>query len=187
LTANIQDLHLLHSKITGAQLLRFIRPDDAFLKTLILSHVHGFSNSELFTLLSSVARTLTTLRITYCTIPRDNEEEEFALDAVMPQLSAIETVSTAGDCISVLAIARKAESLEPDSMSRATSRPYFPSIGISAAPTLDCECLPSAVNTTGWKTISIARCEGVAKAEMSVKQDAREIAASRGISLFLDG
>jgi hypothetical protein len=94
--------------ITGEQMFRFTSPTQPTLRVLYLIAVEGLSNNGLLNFLLQVSPTLTDLFIINCTLPRSTDDEEFAIDAVIPKMLRLKAMQTVGPgLLSVSAIARK--------------------------------------------------------------------------------
>lgn len=142
----LKKLWLIRGALSGAELLRFVSRSPPQLNTLNLDRVCGIDNKDLLDCLCLVAPTLVTLRIQECDIlPLDGDE--FALDAVMPQMSKLENVMLRGKLASTLAIARKRYVDHPQGPKRST---FTFTTDYSTFAMHD---LPNALAATGWEEV----------------------------------
>ncbi|KAF5383627.1 hypothetical protein D9615_003558 [Tricholomella constricta] len=100
----IEKLILRRGTLTGTQLKSFAA---APLTLVELRAIQGLSNQDLLSFLSSTTATLTHLTIDDTPSPRSSEDEELAIDAVMPKMSALVMLFTDGANISTRSIARR--------------------------------------------------------------------------------
>ncbi|KAF9459677.1 hypothetical protein BDZ94DRAFT_1267785 [Collybia nuda] len=153
-SCRIEELHLSHENISGVQILQLVSPSRPMLKELYLENISGVSNREFLSFLSYTSPTLVRLRIFSCDIPRDSDAEEYAVDAVMPQMVSLNRAILFGQA-SVLAIARKPQAPK-------TEIPHHPWHDMTLSVTftdntydLSASDVVGALQTTGWKSIMI--------------------------------
>ncbi|KAG6914983.1 hypothetical protein DXG01_014041 [Tephrocybe rancida] len=91
-SCKISDLDLAYGTLSGPHLRLFTPPSAPRLRKLKLAHVDGLLNSDFAPFLAAVAPTLEDLTVEDCEITRVTDEE-FALDAVMPQLTTLVQLS----------------------------------------------------------------------------------------------
>lgn len=163
----------MYSHVSGPQLLRFSQTPNPCLHRVCLSSIKGFSNQDLFEFLSEITSTLTTLTIRDCHISRPIREE-YALDAIVHKLSAIQRITSGGDCVSSLAIARKAAQGQLSGC-----------IWIENAPLVDCGDIVDALKLTGWGEVSVDFGRFIGGSGEVLKGQATRVAKARGISFML--
>jgi len=189
-TGNLEKLKLTQCRLTGHQLLRFVNSPQPFLKALSLTNVSGFSNADLRSLLTQVAPTLSSLYINYIKIPRPSPDEEYAVDATVAKMVALRILDVAGDCVSLLAVMRKAPAHPDDvglSSPSSTATPT-PSIRISYAPAVDFynhRGLLEALEVTGWRSVTIYGGGFHNEPSVAHLEEVRNIAMARGITLLI--
>ena len=185
----LERLKLNQCRLTGHQLLRFVNSSQSFLKDLYLSNVWGFSNHDLRSLLTQVAPTLGSLYISYITVPRSSPDEEYAVDATVARMVALRTLDLAGDCASLLAVARKVPAHADDVVVRSISSRVLPMIRISNAPAVDSyQEFLDALQVTGWRSITIYGDifnRHHDDPDTIAQLEARNIAMARGITLVI--
>lgn len=146
---NIQDLGLHNGALDGFQLLRFVSSPHPCLQTVDFDNIRGVSNRDLLNFLSEIASTLTSLSIRGSGIPPSSDDEEYAIDAVMPKLVSLESVTVVGDYLSALAIARK------PSRRRHSVHYAQHSISISRAPGMSMAGVAKAMEVCCWEIVFI--------------------------------
>ncbi|KAF9459686.1 hypothetical protein BDZ94DRAFT_1001647 [Collybia nuda] len=187
-SCKIEGLNLSHVTISGPQILRLISPSHPILTGLSLDNISGVSNREFLSFLSYASPTLVHLHISSSNIPRDSDAEEYAVDAVMPLMVALNGATISGQA-SILAIARKSRSKVPKpinslqslySMNTSvtfTDNTYDPSASDVAA----------ALQTTGWRSITISYASGNVGPntwDASSREMVIQVAKERGLRLI---
>src|SRR6185369_16019529 len=92
LTCNLEQLHLAQVRIDSPRFLHFIQPLHPRLASLHLNAVTGLFNTDLLLFLSAIAPTLEVLEVMDCAIPCQTDDEELAIDDVMPRLAALRRI-----------------------------------------------------------------------------------------------
>ncbi|KAF8076903.1 hypothetical protein FPV67DRAFT_1665142 [Lyophyllum atratum] len=176
----IEDLTLVNGKLTASQLRFLASPSHHLAPTLHRARfkdVRGISNSEFLAFLTSVASTLESLSIFRCNYPRASEDEEYAIDAAMPNLALLESLDVEGDHASTLSISRKTRR---ESWSGcATGR-----IVIDNPHSMDLASIVEALPVTGWDSVTVVR--NPKKTYLpDLVLEASDIAQARGINFDL--
>ncbi|KAG6828979.1 hypothetical protein H0H92_006101 [Tricholoma furcatifolium] len=170
LKGKLERLRLRTSHLTGRQFVRF---SSCHLRHVELERLNGPVNRDLLAFLIAAAPSLTRLAIRSCPFLRQVQGEEYALDAVMDQLCALEQLTVSGDILSAQAIAKKGPGKDPTSVLKFTA---------TLVPALYLEELADALDTTGWKSITIKTLPGyMDEADLAMKQEAEDIATWRNI------
>ncbi|KAG6841142.1 hypothetical protein C0991_001418 [Blastosporella zonata] len=170
LQCRIVNLRLRTSHLTGRQFVRFT---SSRLRKVELERLIGPLNRDLLSFLSAAAPSLTSLTIRSCTFLRQTMHEEYAIDAVMHQLCALEELAVSGDILTARAIAEKAPA-------KHSSSPV--SFTATLAPALYIDDLPESLETSGWNIVTIRALPGfMDDTDLWMKQQALEIAARRNI------
>lgn len=172
LECNLEEMRIFRCKLIGHQLLRFSQSPNPCLQSVHLESVDGLSNSDLLSFLFNIALTLKRLIIRACRIPRSSEDEEYALDAIIDKLSAIESITIPGDCISPLTISRK--------IYREDCPGHIIIYGTSG---ISCEGLTRALEIGGWGNITITWRTVLSPEDEVLRLKAIDIAASKGVVL----
>lgn len=167
---NLVHLRLHDGRLTGLQLLRFAQSPRPILSNVFLARVSGLQNNDLLPFLRIVSSTLAVLRIWDCDIPRITADEEYALDVVIPDLSAIQSVTVNGDHLSSLAISGKA-----------SWSPHKGKILITGSHKLTCDSLVKSMETSHWGAVNLTWFGALTEAEEALRLQAADIAHSRGI------
>lgn len=157
--------------MSGPQLLRFSQTPNPRLQKVSLNSIHLLSNRDLFEFLSGITSTLKSLHIRNCEISR-GAGEEYALDAVVHKLTAIEHIIALGDCASPLAVARKV----------AREGQLSGRLRIEYSPGMDCRGLVTAMETSGWRDVAITWAKCFSEADEVLEQKAMDIAKAKGIT-----
>ncbi|KAF5374454.1 hypothetical protein D9615_009127 [Tricholomella constricta] len=181
LACKIETLDLYRDTLTSLQLMSFVTsPTLPHLHTLHLHEIQGFSDHDFFLFLSSVASTLSHLVVMDCLMPCSSPEEELALDAAMPILHALHSLSVDAAHITALAISRKGVQAGQD-LDDLEDRS---SIVIEFAfADLFLEQLEHAMGVTGWQRVSIQWSEELSDLDDDILQRASNVAVERNIHL----
>lgn len=173
LTRKLESLELFQGNINGPQFLHFATPR---LRTLRLYAVTGLVNSDLLSFLSQVAPILETLIIESTTILRNSKDEEYAIDAAMPLMTNLVSLTISGDLGSVLVLTRK-----PATPQGSLRRAVLIFLGVSAN-VLGMDSIIMAAGVTLWDVARLSSDveSGNAWNEYS-RMRASEIARKRGI------
>ncbi|KAG6913975.1 hypothetical protein DXG01_003197 [Tephrocybe rancida] len=174
LQCNIEDLRLRTSHLTGRQFVRFT---SSHLRKVELERLNGPLNRDLLSFLSSAAPSLASLTIRSCPFLRQSMHEQYAIDALMPHLHALEELTVSGDLLTARAIADKPPG-EHSSLASFTA---------TLSPALYIDDLADALETGGWKSVTIKTLPGfMDETELWMKQQALETAARRDIVFEYD-
>ncbi|KAF8074935.1 hypothetical protein FPV67DRAFT_1665695 [Lyophyllum atratum] len=177
LACKIRNLTLEGAKITGPQLMLFASGPTAYLKELRLTNVKDVPNCDFLSFLNAVAPTLSRLVVLESTIHRITDEEERAIDAAMPAMGALEHLYTNGDCVSALAIARKAPARP-----RVGNTAVHGSIIIRTASLgMSFEDVTKAVKMTMWETVSVTWA-GAPDWDKAQAESTKRAASERGVT-----
>jgi hypothetical protein len=169
----IEELLLQEGHITGFQIQQFISPSRPTLTYLRLFHVSGINNHEFSTFLLHASSTLCILFITGCTIPRDNEDDEYAIDASMSKMVCLTDAQIEGPGLaSGLAIKRKPQNFGASPTGRIT---------VSHAIGSDMGDIVDALETTTWSSIYLLHVK-MAGWTSGLRERTYDMARSRGIS-----
>lgn len=162
--------------MTERQLLRFSSPSQPTLRDLSLQLVKGLSNGDFLEFLLQVAPTLTRLSVQHCVLPCTKEDEEYAIDAAMPKMECLNSVTITGpDLASVLAIARKPQRKENDSIVR-------DAIFIDGGLRFDMRGIVTALKATGWGEIQIGRSGPESGWDKGLAEETRKVTLQRHLS-----
>jgi len=114
-----------------------------------MKEVCGLRNQDFRVFLTAVAHSISKIIVLQCIFSRD-VDEEFALDAAMPNLSSLETLSADGRSVSALAISRR------PLINSTASRDLHGSISIEPAGSeLALHEVAEAMKVTTWKAIRV--------------------------------
>lgn len=153
-------------------MFRFTSPTQPTLRVLYLIAVEGLSNNGLLNFLLQVSPTLTDLFIINCTLPRSTDDEEFAIDAVIPKMLRLKAMQTVGPgLLSVSAIARK-------SRENIHSLETFFSCEDAG---FDVSGLIVALKATDWQHVTISGFIANRGWDAEFSEEAYKVAADRGL------
>ncbi|KAG5634867.1 hypothetical protein H0H81_000467 [Sphagnurus paluster] len=171
LSGKIQSLLLQRGQLTGPHLMRFVAGERSRLRELHLFDIKKLSNGELLACLKAVAPTLSRVSIMHCTISTENE---LAIDAAMPELVALRSLSIDDSCIGIPSIERKRSTVPGKQVDGSVQiMEIFGKLSISP------EGLASAMHITGWAKISL---EPLGPAwTPAIVENIQKIASERGI------
>ncbi|KAG6817477.1 hypothetical protein H0H87_008102 [Tephrocybe sp. NHM501043] len=138
----------------------------------------GVSNLDFTSFLNAVASTLENLHVESCEFSRVSEDEEFAIDAVMPKLAALVNLSAEGPGLATcLALSRKA-----------IARPQHGAlVEVKLMPgksDLHLKDIFPAMSVTGWKSITVIFSES--PNAPALIQSILEAATNCGICIVLE-
>ncbi|KAG6863073.1 hypothetical protein C0991_008378 [Blastosporella zonata] len=151
LSFQLETLRLYHSKIKGHQMMRFVTMPNPTLRVLSLWELTGLLNNEFAALLTTVAPTLEEVQIEDCQFLRVTDDEEFAIDTVMPHFAALKLLIAVGvGLVSALAISRK----QPYSADPAA--PYLV-IDCWSEETSKADVMLAIEHGTEWGTVHVKR------------------------------
>jgi hypothetical protein len=168
----IESLILQDGRVTGLQFLQFISSSRPVLTYLRLTSIKGLTNHDLSSFLLLASSTLRHLFITDCTVARDNQDEEYAIDASMSRMVYLEDAQIQGPGLaSDLAIRRKPPSVIAGSQSR---------ILISAALKSDMRDMVGALEATAWWSVRLAYVH-IPGWNLGLRERAHDMARARGI------
>ncbi|KAG6863586.1 hypothetical protein C0991_004815 [Blastosporella zonata] len=149
LSFQLETLDLYGGEIKGHQMMRFVTMPNPRLRVLSLMNLTGLLNNEFATLLTTVAPTLEELQINHCQFLRATDDEEFAIDTVMPQFAALKRLIAIGvGLVSALAISRK----QPYSADPAA--PYLV-IDCGSEETFKADVMLAIEHGTEWGTVHV--------------------------------
>ncbi|KAG6887355.1 hypothetical protein C0992_012658 [Termitomyces sp. T32_za158] len=175
LQCNIENLKLRESHLTGRQFVRFTSHR---LQKVELERLNGPLNRDLKSFLLVAAPSLVSLTIRSCPFRRQSMNEDYAIDLVMPQLCSLEELCISGDLLTVQSIAMKGKG------KRSSATTVFVA---TLAPALYLEDLADALETTGWKAVTIKTLPGLMdEDDLFMKQEATEVATRRNIAFVYE-
>jgi hypothetical protein len=179
-------LRLTHSKLTGTQLLNFIRSPRPCLIDLSLFLVSGFTNNDLLIFLLEVSSTLTYLTMTLLRLDK-SPDEEHAIDVAIAKMDVLEGLSIKGDLASTLVITRKPPTKEHSNRPYRTAiwrHPlYSGGILLSNCPHLNGDDLQHALTVTGWRRVWLC-VQNRENFNETHKKWARDICVARNIEFY---
>ncbi|KAG6864466.1 hypothetical protein C0991_009299 [Blastosporella zonata] len=150
LSFQLEALRLYGSEIKGHQMMRFVTMPNPRLRVLSLMNLTGLLNNEFAALLTTVAPTLEEVQIEHCQFLRVTDDEEFAIDAVMPHFAALKRLIAIGvGLASALAISRK----QPYSGDPAAP---FLMIGYSSEELSEADVMLAIERGTEWGAVHIS-------------------------------
>ncbi|KAG6860702.1 hypothetical protein C0995_008374 [Termitomyces sp. Mi166 len=166
LQCRTENLKIRASHLTGRQFVRFRSYQ---LQKVELERL----NQDLKSFLLVAAPSLTSLTIRSCPFRRQSMNEDYAIDVVMPQLCSLEELYVAGELLTVKSIAMKGPGKCPSILTT------FVAV---LAPAIYLEDLTDAMETSGWKAVTIKTLPGLMdESDLSIKQEAAGVAARRNI------
>ncbi|KAF8076901.1 hypothetical protein FPV67DRAFT_437484 [Lyophyllum atratum] len=178
----IEDLSLFSGELTAPQLRILVSPSQHLAPTLrkaAFENVRGISNADFLAFLTSVASTLVSLNVVQCNIPRASEDEEYAIDAAMPNLVSLESFEVDGDHASALSISRKIRRNIP----RKTRKLWSfrgDMMMINNPNSMDLESIIEALSLSGWDSVTVVQ-DPEKRYSLHMLSQASDIAQERGI------
>ncbi|KAG5728212.1 hypothetical protein E4T56_gene19079 [Termitomyces sp. T112] len=153
---HLKELRLVAGHLTGDQILRFVPSVPvSTLKKLHLISISGLTNNDLFSLLSLVSPTLEELYIQSTPTHRAGVDEPYALDATIPNMSRLKSVTLDGDHASALTIARKGPGSRKRQMGQSEIRGTITLIVHTEFEVVHARSIIRALETTGWKHVMV--------------------------------
>ncbi|KAG6849538.1 hypothetical protein H0H93_007626 [Arthromyces matolae] len=115
LQARLDDLTLGVGKLSGPLLLSLSGPSATppTLRIVCLESITGITNAEFLIFLLRVAPTLEFLSVSACPMWRKSNEEEYAIDAAMPELVSLKNLVSDSDILTSKALSRKIRRRQP--------------------------------------------------------------------------
>ncbi|KAG5728233.1 hypothetical protein E4T56_gene19052 [Termitomyces sp. T112] len=151
-----KELRLVAGHQPGDQILRFVPSVPvSTLKKLHLISISGLTNNDLFSLLSLVSPTLEELHIQSTPTPRAGVDEPYALDATIPNMSRLKSVTLDGDHASALTIARKGPGSRKRQMGQSEIRGTITVIVRTEFEVMHAQSVIRALETAGWKHVMV--------------------------------
>ncbi|KAG6853885.1 hypothetical protein C0991_000350 [Blastosporella zonata] len=169
---NVRKLALQFAALRGPQLMPFATTPAPRLTELNLLDVQELLNRDLLAFLDALAQTLSHLIVLRCNFVRA-EDEEHAIDAVMPIMTSLVHLSTDGYCASILALSRKTNAPMDAINCHISLRPANPGVTLADAAEV-------IAAVTGWSTVSLFWTQGWDETLVaSIKREAKQ----RGVTL----
>ncbi|KAF5386613.1 hypothetical protein D9615_001544 [Tricholomella constricta] len=177
LVCPIEELRFYSGELTRSQLLIFASPTLPLprLQRAKFYYVKGLTNSHFLGFLTRVASTLVSLTVIRSEILRGGDEE-YAIDATMPSMLSLETLSLEGDVASASVISGKIKRQGRDTDGRKDTMQLY---NLSFT---DHESIVHALGVTGWDVISIG-WHKLPEFGVDLIREGSQIAAARGINL----
>ncbi|KAG5351757.1 hypothetical protein C0989_005012 [Termitomyces sp. Mn162] len=175
LQCKIENLRLRVSGPTGRGFIRFTSYQ---LQNVELRGLNGPLNQDLKAFLSVAAPSLKSLAIQSCPFCRQSIDEDYAIDAVMPQLCSLEELLVSGDLLSAQSIVMKGPGKSSSSLSNFSAM---------EAPALYLKDLADALESSGWKAVKIYALHVLMdKSDLLMRQEAAEVATRRNIAFMYE-
>ncbi|KAG6874489.1 hypothetical protein C0995_010399 [Termitomyces sp. Mi166 len=179
LPSRIEELQLSCGFLTASQLSRFTLSCNPCLRLCRLSRIKGLSNSGFASFLSLVASSLITLEISHCEFPLlsgDADDEELAIDSLMPRLTSLRRLVVNGPgIVTSLSISRKS--------SMTTVHQRCAVVVSDVTREMKLEETSKALEVTGWSSVCIHWRRMDQTDVGPYVQTALETATRRGIEL----
>ncbi|KAG6825946.1 hypothetical protein H0H92_001756 [Tricholoma furcatifolium] len=152
---HLKELRLLSGSLSGSQLFNFVPIlSPASLKKLHLISVCGLTNSDMFSILCTIAPTLRELHVQNTPLPRATDEP-YAIDATISNMPHIKVLTLAGDYVSALAIGHKPRSLKSDGKDVNQLHGAITLVLYNEFEVVNVQTVVRALETTGWKHVSV--------------------------------
>jgi hypothetical protein len=179
--SSLQSVLLQHGTLTLPGLRSLTTSWRSSLRVATLQHISGLTNEDLYSWLSEVGPTLTSLTIEFSPLSRRSDEEEYAVDVVMPAMNNLRHLNLEGDIVSELALLRyvPTELAPPEPLWRKWYR-----LSIDNAPGVNAHGFLSALRTTAWTTVSMRNLV-LREENMELSEEAQRIAKERNILLMM--
>lgn len=180
-TCSIKSVSLHRGSLKLPQLRSLTTSTKSALQIASLQYISGLTNRDLYTWLTEVGPTLTHLTIQFSTISRQSDDEEYAVDVVLPTMTTLIHLDLEGDITSELVLMR----YSPDQSSQSSkSWRRWGSLRIDNAPGMSAHGFVRALKTTEWSQISVANLV-LREENREVKEEAKKIARERKICLMM--
>ncbi|KAG6817225.1 hypothetical protein H0H87_011282 [Tephrocybe sp. NHM501043] len=181
LTARLEYLGLDTGRISRPQLLFFAGSPSlpSSLQAVAFRRLQGLTNADVLAFLAHISPTIEHLSIRNCEFSR-SEDEEHAIDAIMPRMTVLRVLDVSGDLISDLAVSRKTfpnSTSAPSGLKFGNNQPRacFDDPDISRFTKLS-----EALAVTGWVSVTL-RFKPRAVLDPKLIDAATRTAIARGI------
>ncbi|KAG6880233.1 hypothetical protein C0992_002999 [Termitomyces sp. T32_za158] len=153
ITCPIHDLYLGVGILRGPLLMRLTGslPSPPTICFAQFDAVKGLTNSDFLAFLLRVSPTLVYLSVSDCPMWRNSDDEEYAIDAAMPNLTSLETLSLGGDLSSEKALIRKIRRMSLDEETTQNRH----KISLFNPKMVRLDVVMDALSVTGWDAIHI--------------------------------
>jgi hypothetical protein len=178
LACSIKSVLLNNGSLTFPQFRSLTTSWRSSLQAATLDRISGLTNDDIYHWLSEVGPTLTHLRIRYSPLFRQSDDEEYALDAIMPIMTHLYDLHLQGDIASEQVLLRYAPSHELEQPQRYPSHITIDSPGVTTHGFM------RALKTTAWAHIDV-RFLGLGIANTELPDEAMRIAGDRNIFLMV--
>lgn len=177
-TSPLKELLLYNGPITGPQLQLITSGAHRTLQDVSLKGIIGLTNQGLRAWLAEVGPSLTRFHLEQTSVGRQSDDEEYALDVVISQMTNLRDLRIDGDVASELVILRR----EPRTQSQTTRyHMFWDSIHCEDVPGLNPHGLVNALKYTGWRNVNT---RGIFNGNEALKEEAVKAAKDRGVTLW---
>lgn len=179
-SCSIRNLSLQNGFLTFPQLRLFTASSLPTLQNVTLRNISGLSNEDLRTWLVDVVATLTSLGIQFTPLSRRSDDEEYAVDALLPKMAHLRHLELEGDVASELVLSRYAPCCERGQPSRREGS----TLTVDNMPGVDVHGFVGALKATRWARVTATNLV-LREEKMKLKAEATKIAKDRNILLMI--
>ncbi|KAA1472051.1 hypothetical protein DENSPDRAFT_871931 [Dentipellis sp. KUC8613] len=172
----LEQVRLQGGRASDIELMYIMSASFSSIQKVDFANVTGITNSGLKEWLSAVSGSLRGLTFQDCTFPRANDDEEYAIDAVVGKMDQLQTLQLDGDMYTDLVFMRKEKRPRVPGRARASI-----SLHNIRPGTLTRHFL-LVLTYTGWQNITLW---GAFHGEPELKEEAKKVASEHEVTLMM--